>query len=93
MRSHLKEKVRITCTFVTPVLITNLHVSSRANTAQEHSSKRVCSDLNIIEPVPKENATDNVQLPKVERLKVKVSSIDSRPFGKHYLYNKLLKQV
>ncbi|CAO3632055.1 unnamed protein product [Mucor hiemalis] len=53
----------------------------RANTAQEHSSKRVCSDVNIIEPVQKENATDNVQLPKVERLKVKVSSIDSRPFA------------
>lgn len=90
MRSHLKEKVRITCTSITPVLITNLHVSNRANTAQEHSSKRVCSDVNITEPVQKENAIENAQLPKVEPLKVKASSIDSRPFGKYYVYNRLL---
>lgn len=55
----------------------------RSNTAQEHASKRICSDTNTTEtaPVQKENEPSPAQQPKIEPLKVKPSSLDSRPFA------------
>lgn len=74
-------------------LIANLHVSSRSNTAQEHASKRICSEPSTTEPVEKKNTPSPVQQPKIEPLKVKSSSLDSRPFGKYFVCNELLKIV
>lgn len=93
--TNSKKRCASSIYLVCACLIANLYFSSRSNTAQEHASKRICSDINTTEtaPVQKENEPSPAQQPKIEPLKVKPSSLDSRPFGKYSVFHELLKIV